>query len=91
MKWKEKTLADKIATGIVLICSVLVIVLALLQLLNVWRDAAFAYMPLLCVIMLGQAYSNRKTNRSVAVESLVAAVIILICIASVVYFRFVAA
>ena len=91
MKWKEKTLADKILTGIVMACSVLVIALALLQLLNIWRDAAFAYMPLMCVNMLAVAVSNWKTNRGAAVVNLAAAGIMLVCIALVVYFRLSAA
>ncbi len=90
-KWKETPLSIKAATGIVLVSSILIIVLTLLQLFGVWRDAALAYMPLLCVNMLAQAFSSWKTNRSTAIVSLVAAGIILVCVAAVVYLRFAAA
>ncbi len=89
-KWNEKPLADKVATGVALVSGVLVIVLALLQLLGVWKDAAFAYMPLLCANMLALAASNWKPNRSVAIVNLAAAGIMLACIAVVVYSRFAA-
>ncbi len=91
MNWKKMTLAHKVLTGIVLVSSILIIVLTLLQLFGVWRDAALAYMPLLCVNMLAQAFSSWKTNRSTAIVSLVAAGIILVCVAAVVYLRFAAA
>lgn len=87
MKWKEKTLVEKITTGIVLVCSSLVIVLALLQLFGVWEDAAYAYLPLLCVNMLAFAVSYWKTSRSTAIVNLVGALIILVCTIVVVFLR----
>ncbi len=84
-KWKEKNLGGKVITLIGRACSVLIIVLALLQLLGVWEDAAYVYMPLICVNMLVTAVANWKTNRSVAIVSLFTAGFILVCIAIVVF------
>lgn len=89
--WKKRTPTDKVLTGIVVVNSVLVIILALLQLFGVWKDAAFAYLPLLCVNTLATAASNWKTNRTAAVVNLVCAGIMLVCIVAVVYFRLAAA
>lgn len=86
-KWKETPLLNKITTVIVLISSTLIIVLALLQLLNVWQDAAFVYLPLTCVNMLALAVSNWKTSRSAAIVNLVATGIILVCFVAVVLLR----
>lgn len=85
--WSRKSLIEKITTCIVLVCSSLVIVLALLQLLGVWKDAAYAYLPLLCVNMFAFAVSYWKTSRSTAIVNLVGALIVLVCILVVVFVR----
>ncbi len=86
-KWKETPPSIKVATIIVLVNSVLIIVLALLQLFDVWADAAFAYLPLTWVNTLALAFSNWKTSRSAAIVNLVAAGIILVCFVAVVLLR----
>ncbi len=85
--WKKKTCVEKITTVITLVCSSLVIVLALLQLFGVWEDAAFAYLPLLCVNMLAFTVSYWKANRSTAIVNLVGALIILVCYFVVIFLR----
>ncbi len=84
VKWKEGSLCFKIAAVASILVSVTVLVLAILQLFGVWRDAGYAYIPLMGINLLLQAYAQWKPNRGVAVFSLCAAVAVLIC-AVVVY------
>jgi len=79
MKWKEKTAFNKVGSVTVILCSVLIIVLAMLQLLGIWENAVLAYMPLACVNMLFFTVSYWKTNRGTAIFNLVAAVFVLLC------------
>lgn len=87
MKWKEKSTRAKISGVAVMICSVLIIILATLQLLGVWKDAALAYMPLSAVNMLLFTVSYWKTSRSAAVFNLIAAIFVLLCTAVVVFVK----
>lgn len=66
--------------GAVIGFSVVIIVLAALQLLGIWKNAMVAYLPLACVNMVLSAISNWKTNRAVAVVSLTAAITVLLCL-----------
>lgn len=77
----------KISSIIVIFCSALIIILAVLQLFGVWENAALVYMPLTCVNMLFFAASNWKTHRGVAVFNLIAAVFVLLCIAAVLFLK----
>ena len=79
MKWKEKTAFNKVGSVTVILCSVLIIVLAMLQLLGIWENAVLAYMPLASVNMLFFTVSYWKTNRGTAIFNLVAAVFVLLC------------
>jgi len=87
MKWKEKTTFNKVGSIAVILCSVLIIILAMLQLLGIWEDAVLAYMPLACVNMLFFTVSNWKTNRGTAIFNLVAAVLVLLCTAVIVFMK----
>ena len=79
VKWKEKPILYKSLSALVIFCSALIVVLALLQLLGVWENAMFAYMPLVSVNMSVVAFLNWKTNRSTALVSLSAALVTIIC------------
>ncbi len=79
MKWSEKSTFNKVGSIAVIICSVLIIVFAVLQLLGIWENAVLAYMPLVCVNMLFFMVSYWKTNRGLAIFHLITAVFVLLC------------
>lgn len=85
MKWREKTPINKAATVVGLVSSSLILVLALLQLFDVWENAGYAYMPLLCLNMLTYAIMYWKTDRPLAIFHLFVALFILISIIVVVF------
>ena len=76
--WKQKRWYERIIFIAGLLCSVAVLVLAVLQLCDVWSDAAYAYMPLMSITMLSQAYEHRKKNKGVAWFSLGTAIFIFV-------------
>jgi hypothetical protein len=76
--WKQKSLTSKIFTVIGLIISITIVILALLQIFNVWDKAINIFEPLLGLLMLIQAIENWNTNTSVAYFSLFAAIFVLI-------------
>lgn len=76
--WNKKTISSKILTIFGLIISITIIVLALMQIFNVWDKAINVFEPLLGVLMLIQAIENWKTNRSTAYFSLFVAIFLFI-------------
>lgn len=74
--WNKKTLLSKILTIIGLIISLAIIILASLQIFNVWANAIYVYEPLMGILMLIQAIENWKENKSVAYFSLFTAIFI---------------
>ena len=74
--WNEKTIPFKILTIFGLIISVTIIVLALMQIFNIWDKAINVFEPLLGILMLIQAIENWKTNRATAYFSLFIAIFI---------------
>ena len=84
---ERKTTFNKIGSVAVILCSVLIIILAMLQLLGIWENAALAYMPLACVNMLFFTVSYWKTNRGTAIFNLVAAVFVLLCTVVIVFVK----
>ena len=87
MKWNEKTTFNKVGSVAVILCSVLIIIFAMLQLLDIWENAALAYMPLAGVNMLFFTVSYWKTNRSTAIINLIAAVFVLLCTVVIVFVK----
>lgn len=83
-KWKDMPLLHKVASIISVVVSSAVIVLAVLQLFDVWSNAGYVYVPLMGINLLLQAYAQWKPNRGVAIFTLCAAAFILAC-AAVVY------
>ena len=79
--WKETPLLSKLATICSIIAALAVVILAILQIFDVWTTAPYLYMPLMGVNLLLQAYTQWKTNRGVAIFSLCAAGLIFICTA----------
>ncbi len=74
--WSKKLWYEKSIFIVGMLCSVSVIVLACLQLFNVWENAGNVYMPLTALLMLVQALENRKKSRGLVILSLCAAVFI---------------
>ncbi len=74
--WNKKTIPFKILTIFGLIISVTIVVLALMQIFNIWDNAINVFEPLLGVLMIIQAIENWKTNRSTAYFSLFVAIFI---------------
>lgn len=78
---KETPLLSKIATICSIIVAAAVVILAILQIFDVWSSAAHLYIPMMGVNLLLQAYTQWKSNRSVAIFSLCAAGFIFVCTA----------
>jgi hypothetical protein len=76
--WKEKNTLSKIITIIGLLLTISIVILALLQIFNVWDKAGNAVQPLLGVFILLYAIENWKTNRIVALVLLFVAIIIFV-------------
>lgn len=74
--WNKKTIPFKILTIFGLIISVTIIVLALMQIFNIWDKAINVFEPLLGVLMIIQTIENWKTNRLIAYFSLFVAIFI---------------
>ena len=74
--WNKKTIPFKILTIFGLIISISIIVLALMQIFNIWDKAINVFEPLLGVLMIIQAIENWKTNRLTAYFSLFVAIFI---------------
>ncbi len=78
-KWKDAPMLHKIVTIISILASFSVVVLAVLQMFDVWNQAINIYMPLMGVTMLCQAYMLWNKSRKVAYFSIGTAVFIFIC------------
>ena len=76
--WNKKTIPFKNLTIFGLIISVTIVVLALMQIFNVWDKAINVFEPLLGVLMIIQAIENWKTNITTAYLSLFVAIFIFI-------------
>ena len=84
-KWKDTPLAQKIVTVLSIIVAISVIVLAILQILDIWTQAINLCIPLMGVNLLCQAYIQWNTSRKVAYFSIGTAIFVFIC-AIVVFF-----
>ena len=77
--WKEATNINKIIAVISILMSIALVVLAMLQLFNVWEQAINVFMPLVGVVNLCEAYLNWKQNKAHAIFSIGIAAFIFIC------------
>ena len=82
---KEITTLHKVVLAISIISSLSVVVLAILQIFDIWNQAGNVYMPLMGVTMLCQAYMQWNNSRKLAYFSIGTAVFIFFC-AIVVFF-----
>ena len=83
--WKNAPLLQKVVTIISVLASLSVVVLAVLQIFDVWDQAINVFMPLMGVTMLCQSYMQWNNIRKVAYVSIGTAVFIFIC-AIIVFF-----
>ena len=83
--WKNAPLLQKVVTIISIIASLSVVVLAVLQIFDVWEQAINVYMPLMGETMLCQSYMQWNNSRKVAYFSIGTAAFIFVC-AIIVFF-----
>lgn len=77
--WKGAPVLLKVVAVISILISLSVVVLAILQIFDIWDQAINIYMPLMGVMMLCQAYIQWNNTRKVAYFSIGTAVFIFIC------------
>ena len=77
--WKNAPLLQKVVTIISIIASLSVVVLAVLQIFDVWKQAINICVPMMGVTMLCQSYMQWDTSRKVAYFSIGTAAFIFIC------------
>ena len=83
--WKDAPLLHKVVTVISILASLSVVVLAVLQIFDIWSQAIKVFMPLMGVTMLCQSYMQWNNSHKVAYFSIGTAAFIFIC-AIVVFF-----
>lgn len=69
-----------------IVCSIVIILLAALQLSGVWEHAVNVFEPLLGVLMLIQAAANWERNKIISVFSLGVAVFVFVTAAKIWFF-----
>ncbi|MBQ3066119.1 MAG: hypothetical protein IJC98_07780 [Clostridia bacterium] len=84
-KWTDAPLLHKIVTIISLLASLSVVVLAVLQMFDIWNQAINICVPLMGITTLCQAYTQWNASRKVAYFSIGTAAFVFIC-AIVVFF-----
>ena len=84
-KWKDAPLLHKIVTIISILASLSVVVLAVLQIFDIWNQAINICVPLMGITMLCQACTQWNSSRKVAYFSIGTAVFVFIC-AIIVFF-----
>ena len=86
-KWKDSPLTHKIVTVVSIIVALSVIVLAILQMFDVWTQAINLCVPLMGVNLLCQTYIQWNTSRKTAYFSLGCAVFIFACAIAVFFIK----
>lgn len=84
--WKQKTIFMKILTIVGIIISITIVILAFMQIFNVWHRAIYLMEPLLGVLMLIQTIENWKTNKVSAYCSLGAAIFVFAVAVFIIFF-----
>ena len=84
-KWKDAPLTHKIVTVVSIIVALSVVVLAILQMFDIWTQAINLCVPLMGVNLLCQTYIQWNTSRKSAYFSLGCAAFVFAC-AIVVFF-----
>ena len=85
--WNNLPTAQKISAVVSIPICIAIVVLAILQIADVWKDAGDVYVPLLGALQICQAASFWKENRRLAYFSLVTGILILIASAIVFFLK----
>ena len=86
-KWNSFSNTRKAVTVVDIAARVLVVLLAVLQILDLWDEAIDIFFPLLGVVQLCRAYLEWDTDRDSAALSLLTAVIVFVC-TGIIFFIF---
>ena len=86
-KWKDAPLIHKIVTVVSIIVALAVIVLAILQMFDIWTQAINLCVPLMGVNLLCQTYIQWNTSRKSAYVSLCCAALVFICAIAVFFIK----
>ena len=86
-KWKDVPLLHKTVAVISILSSLSVVVLAVLQMFDIWNQAINICVPLMGITMLCQAYIQWNISRKVAYFSIGTAVFIFICAIGVFFIK----
>lgn len=86
-KWKDSPLTHKIVTVVSIIVALSVIVLAILQMFDVWTQAINLCVPLMGINLLCQTYTQWNTSRKTAYFSLGCAVFVFACAIAVFFIK----
>lgn len=76
---KNAPLFHKAVTIVSILTSLSIIVLAVLQIFDIWTQAIYIYVPLMGITMLCQAYIQWNTSRKAAYLSIGTAVSLFVC------------
>ncbi len=86
-KWKDAPLTHKIVTAVSIIVALSVIVLAILQMFDIWTQAINLCVPLMGVNLLCQTYIQWNTSRKTAYFSLGCAAFVFACAIAVFFIK----
>ena len=86
-KWKDAPLIRKIVTVVSIIVALAVIVLAILQMFDIWTQAINLCVPIMGVNLLCQTYIQWNTSRKTAYFSLGCAVFVFACAIAVFFLK----
>ena len=86
-KWKDAPLTHKIVTVVSIIVALAVIVLAILQMFDIWTQAINLCVPLMGVNLLCQTYIQWNTSRKTAYFSLGCAAFVFACAIAVSFIK----
>lgn len=77
--WKDTPLAHRIVCALSIIVGAAVILLAILQIFDIWTQAVNLCVPLMGVNLLCQTYIQWNTSRKSAYVSLCCAILVFAC------------
>ena len=86
-KWKDTPMLHKAITVFSVIVSLAVVILAILQMFDVWTQAINLCIPLMGVNLLCQTYTQWNTSRKSAYFSLGCAVFVFACAIAVFFLK----
>ena len=86
-KWKDAPLIHKIVTVVSIIVALAVIVLAILQMFDIWTQAINLCVSLMGVNLLCQTYNQWNTSRKTAYFSLGCAAFVFACAIAVFFIK----